>query len=135
MCKDGSNAVNSYVTEYIVAIDELYKGSWESNTIAVKAYNKQFLTVEQALYGEGDNTILIDNTIDTEMQIGECIVGLNYFDASEAFADDPCYEITYGMAGYFLEQENGTFANQIGGNNHFSIDPQTLPDKISKLDK
>lgn len=134
-CEDGSPAVNAYVTEYILAVDELYKGEWAQETISVKAYNRMNLTVEQALYGEDDDYIIENCIPDTEMQFGECIVGLSYFDTSLAFCDIPCYEITFGMAGYFLEQEDGTYINQTGGNNQFSIDPQTLPDKIAALDE
>ena len=134
-CEDGSPATNAYVTEYIVAVDELYKGEWSEETISVKTYNRIGLTVEQALYGEDEDYIIESSIPDTEMQLGECIVGLHYFDtATISFCDTPCYEITYGRAGYFLEQEDGTYMNQSDGN-QFTIDPQTLPDKIAALDE
>lgn len=135
LCADGSRAINAYVTEYIVAVDELYKGEWTQETISVKAYNRMHLTVEQALYGEDENYIVQNSIPDIEMQFGECILGICYFDASLSLADEPCYELTFGMAGYFLEQEDGTYINNPSWSNQFSIDPNTLPEKIAALKK
>ncbi len=126
LLEDGITPVeNAYMFEYVIAIDQLYKGEWSEETITVKIPNRIGLTVDQALYGEDENTIVINEIPDVTLQSGECIIGLCYFDAG-TYGGEPFYEPTYGAAGYFLPQGDGSYLNTATPPNHFSIDPHTL---------
>ncbi len=112
---DGKNdaVVSARVTEYVLRVLEVYKGEYAEDTILVKTYNDVFLTKQEAAKAEGE-------MLPVEMQTGECVVGLSRFDAAD-FGEGECYELTYGLAGYFLPTADGVYENQTEGSNHFSI--------------
>lgn len=112
---DGKNdaVVSARVTEYVLRVLEVYKGEYTEDTILVKTYNDVFLTEQEAAKAESE-------ILPVEMQTGECVVGLSRFDAA-AFGEGECYELTYGLAGYFLPTADGVYENQTEGSNHFSI--------------
>lgn len=126
MQSDGVTPVlNAYVTEYIVSVEEVYKGEWSAETITIKAHNRAGLNVEQALYGEDEETVVINEIPDVTMTMGECLIGVCLF-TEETYGNEPFYELAYGAAGYFLPQEDGSYYNTAQGSNHFSIDPTVL---------
>ena len=129
---DGSAVMNARITEYIVKVDTVYKGEWSEDTISVKTYNDQGLTVDQALYGRDENTVVYSDIAEIELEMGECLLALSWFDA-EAFGGPAGYMVTFDNAGYFVPEEDGLYANLATGRNHLTIDPTTLPDKIAAL--
>ena len=129
---DGSVVLNARITEYIVKVDMVYKGEWLEDTISVKTYNDQGLTVDQALYGRDENTVVYSDIAEIELEMGECLLALSWFDA-EAFGGPAGYMVTFDNAGYFVPEEDGLYANLATGRNHLTIDPTTLPDKIAAL--
>lgn len=121
---NGVDPVNAYTTVYTLRVDEVYQGEWTEDTIEVKIYNRIFMTVEQALYGEDENAIVVNDIPDVEMQPGECVVGLSYFDEA-TYGEAPCYNLLFGAAGYFLPEEDGSYINQSSDSNNiftFTLD-------------
>lgn len=129
---DGSTVMNARITEYIVKVDRVYKGEWAEQTISLKTYNDQGLTVEQALHGKDENTVVYSDITELELEMGECLLALSWFDA-EVFGGPGSYMVTFDDGGYFLPQEDGLYGNVIKGESHFTIDIATLPNKIAEL--
>ena len=70
-----------------------------------------------------------------ELQVGkEYIAGLTYCPEEDArfYADDGGYSILYGKNFCFEKSEDGKYENMVQGQNHMSIDPDTLESEIEQ---
>ena len=130
--QDGSEVMNARITEYVFKVEQVYKGEWSESTLSFKTYNDQGLSVEQALTGQDENAVVHSEIDELELSMGECILALSWFEA-EAFGGPASYMVTFDDCGYFLPAEDGLYENAVTGNNHLSVYPSTLPEKIEKL--
>ncbi len=129
--KNGHIITNEQIAAYTVEIDEVYKGSYDEETIEVKTSNGSGLSPDLILYGEDETTILGTPLDRFDMEPGaECIIILCRLETGS--------EITTGYypfgpdCGYFLPDGNGNYVNQKTAS-AVTLSPDTLADEIAAL--
>ncbi len=126
--REGVN--NEQLAVYTVAIDELYKGTYDKGTISVMTSNGLGLSPDLILYGEDDVTVLAEPLIRFDLEVGkECIIALYYLNSGQA--DQEGYYVTGEDQGYFVADENGSYKSP-KESVVYSPNPQTIAQEIAQ---
>lgn len=128
--KEGVLIGNALITDYTVAIDQVYKGDFDGETIQVKTNYGDGLSPEMILNGEGNGVVLGNTPKKVELSTeGDCILLLTYIDTG--------YEESSGyfpimMLGYLTPDGNGAYTNH-DSDNPVTVSPDTLASEIAAL--
>lgn len=127
--ENGDVIDNEQITEYIVEIEQLFKGDYQESTICVKTANGRGLSPDLILYGEDENYILSSEIDRLDLEIGKnCLLFLRSI--KDGCQERHGYYPTMGAPGYFLQDEKGDFSNQKAANIIF-LSPDTLAQDIA----
>ncbi|MBR6794155.1 MAG: hypothetical protein IKM48_07385 [Clostridia bacterium] len=131
---DGDFNQNAHVTVFDLTVSEVYKGTWNDDTIQIKMLNGEGLSEELYLYGE-DETYVLEEKVDPFLLDleKEYILGLVFMDPQKynCFNDPGGYTILYGKTWTFVKNEKGLYENLDHGMNHKELDIETLKNKIA----
>ncbi|MBR6793740.1 MAG: hypothetical protein IKM48_05230 [Clostridia bacterium] len=114
----GNSVLNRLITEFEIEVLEIYKGTYDGETIGIKYTCGLSLSPEQILNGEDENVIVKPKVILPNMPMGEeCILYLRYItDEGLPKWTDGYYPIGQqpgGAAGYLKDDGNGGFTNNV----------------------
>lgn len=135
---DGILISNRLVTEFEVEILEIYKGSYDGETVNVKFSCGSTLSPELILYGEDEDSVLVKKVTIPDMSIGEeCILLLSMMDDSE----QPQWTHGYypfgpeGSYGYLKSDGKGNFKNDTFEASTMVVTDESLKAELAALVK
>lgn len=124
----GYQILNELITDYTVEIEEIYKGSYEGETIHVKTGYGNGLNSDLILYGEEENSVLGTELEQVQLAVGgDCILLLTYSDTGHE--ESSGYFPTVSL-GYLAPDGNGNYTNGDSFSN-VTVTPATLPAEIT----